>query len=184
MHKSLKYCVYEKKKIRRLDNSIYLVGELFEIIYSKYVQKLQKPRSNKRTSVIFKNHNLCLARLDDFKIQPQKNSTSFTVTNLKSNYEYTITLSDWPQHECYLVCVRCVFCVHTFLCSCSDHQFKGIFCIHLHMLSTIKDQLPLFSKPINKRLNIMNRLLANVTVQIPNEFPSTHLNLKMKIMMI
>lgn len=164
MHKALKYCIYEKKKIRRLDHSINLVNELFSVINSKYVQKLTKPRSNKHTSLINKQHTLSISLLKDFEIRRREDSTSFVVTNLKSNLEYLITLSEWNQHECYLVCVRCAFCVHTFLCSCNDHRFKGIFCIHLHMLCTVKDQLPSFQPPINKRLMILNRLMANTTI--------------------
>lgn len=124
------------------------------------MKKLKKPASNKKTAEIFKNHNLSLKQSSNFRIEQRSDSTCFVVTNLETKAEYNITLSDWGQHECYLLCVLCRFCVHTFLCSCNDHRFKGIFCVHLHFLLTVKEQLPFFEKPINKRLEILDRLLA------------------------
>ena len=163
MHKSLKYCVYEKKKIRRLDHAIYLVDELFQIIHSKYLQKLNKPTANKKTAVIFKRHKQCLSDFNDFKIERQPDFASFIVTNLKTNMQYNVTLSEWGRHECYLVCIYCGFCTHTFHCSCNEHQFKGSLCIHLHLFSTVKNQLPAFEKPINKRLELFYRFSTDTT---------------------
>ena len=84
MHKSLKYCMFEKKKIRRLDHSIDLVMKLFKDIYGRYMQKLQKPAANKQTAIIFKNHNYSVTNINDFNIT-QPDPTSFVVTNLKTN---------------------------------------------------------------------------------------------------
>ena len=74
-------------------------------------------------------------------------------------------MTDCGSHECQLTCVRCGFCVHSFLCNCNEHQHKGNFCIHLHLLSNIKQQLPFFEKPINKRLDIYNRLKEKKTIE-------------------
>ena len=56
MHKTLKYCVFEKKSIRRLDRAIYLVTVLFDQIYAKFERMFVKPTATKDTSCIFKIH--------------------------------------------------------------------------------------------------------------------------------
>ena len=165
MHKSLKYCMFEKKKIRRLDHSIDLVLKLFEDVYGRYMQRLHKPGSNKRTATIFKNHNFAIQNVEEFTIAKQADSESFVVTNLRTNAEYKITLANTASHECYLTCVRCGFCLHTFYCNCNDHQHKGNFCIHLHLLSTAKCELPSFEQPVSKRLTIYNRLKRKETAE-------------------
>lgn len=85
MHKALKYCVYEKKVIRRLDHSIHLVAVLFKDIYSEYTQRIRKPCANKKTSVCFKNHKLSLSQSDDFAVSKCPNSEMFIVKDLKKD---------------------------------------------------------------------------------------------------
>lgn len=150
MHKTLKYCVYEKKVIRRLDHSIHLVTVLFNDIHSEYMQKIRKPCANRKTSAIFKNHKLCLKESANLLVNKEPDSEKFIVEDTKNSRKYEITLSDSKSHNCNLACVHCGFCVHTFICSCSENSIKGAFCIHLHRLSLISESLPKFERPINK----------------------------------
>lgn len=151
MHHTLKYCVYEKKKIRRLDHSIHLITQFFEDLHTDYTLYLEKPKATPRTSKIFKNHLKSEAEMKNFKVE--KGSSGFTITEITKNTEYHIILAVPTAHECYLACSYCGFCVHTFRCSCNNNKFHGDFCVHLHFLSTFRNLLPSFELPINAQIS-------------------------------
>ena len=174
MHKTLKYCTFEKKKIRRLDNSIHLVTRLFTEICNEYQLKLCKPRFNRKTSDIFRNHQRSREdqKRETFKVE-KVDSTTLIVKNL-SKHEYKIVLAEPAEHECYLACVWCGFCVHTFQCSCFEKSSKGSFCVHLHMLSTVHELLPPFEKPTNRHFDFVYKVVqsSNPTQKLCTLFPS------------
>lgn len=150
MHKTLKYCVYEKKRIRRLDHSIHLITQFFENLHTDYTLYLEKPTATPKTSKIFKNHLKSETELEHFKIE--QNSLGIIVIDSKKKAEYQIILAVPKAHECYLACGYCGFCVHNFRCSCNNNRFHGDFCIHLHLLSSFRHLLPPFELPINAQI--------------------------------
>lgn len=175
MHKTLKYCVYEKKVIRRLDHSIFLVTVLFNDIYGDYLQKSCKPSSNKKTAAIFKNHQLSLKSAKDFTVEKDPDLEGLIVKDLNSSCDYKISLSETRSHECYLACVQCGFCLHTFKCSCRENISKGQFCIHLHMLSSVPSLLPNFERPINRQFDFFykNEKQNKSSLVISNEIETS-----------
>ena len=151
MHRTLKYCVYEKKKIRRLDHSIHLITQFFHNLYTDYNLYLDKPTATPNTSKIFKNHLKSVAEVKNFKIE--KNSSGLVVIQTKENTSFQVILAETKAHKCYLACACCGFCIHTFRCSCNSNKFHGEFCIHLHFLSTVRSLLPSFELPINAQIS-------------------------------
>lgn len=151
MHRTLKYCVYEKKKIRRLDHSIHLITQFFHNLYTDYSLYLDKPTATPRTSKIFKNHLKSENELQNFKIE--KNLSGLVITETKENKSYQIILAVSKAHKCYLACAYCEYCIHNFRCSCNANKFHGEFCVHLHFLSTVRNLLPEFEPPINAQIN-------------------------------
>ena len=180
MHKTLKYCTFEKKKIRRLDHALHLVTKLFSDINNDYQLKLRKPRSNGKTTLIFQNHKKSQeeGKKGIWKVEKINDSTNLIVKDSKNQYK--ISLEEPSAHECHLACVWCGFCVHTFHCSCQENCSKGSFCIHLHMLSTKPELLPHFEKPINRHFvffenfvrSSSERLIKNIANTIPTSKPT------------
>lgn len=176
MHKTLKYCTFEKKKIRRLDHAVHLVTKLFSDIYNDYQLKLRKPCSNPKTTLIFQNHKK--SQEEDkkgiWKVEKMTDSNNLIVKDSKNEYE--ISLEEPSAHECHLACVWCGFCVHTFHCSCQENCSKGSFCIHLHMLSTKPELLPQFEKPINRHFVFFEKIVRSsderLIKNIDNTFPT------------
>lgn len=160
MHKVLKYCVYEKKRIRRVDNCIHLVTKLFNNNHSEYLQKLKKPRCNQITSQIptssvVKNKSL-------FNVI--KEGDQFIVHDLKNNDTHKVDLMTVDSHECHLVCLQCGFWNHNFKCNCIENQNGGIFCHHIHSVGLYPEILPSFGRPENKKLNIFETIKFNTNV--------------------
>ena len=168
MHRTLKYCVFEKKSIRRMDRAIFLITVLFDEIYSKFDRMLIKPTSTKKSSRIFKLHEGSVAESKNFLIEKsfdEKGSDVFVVKHISSNKSYTFTPGFLDKHRCHLNCKMCWFCIPTFKCSCHLNRHKGEFCSHLHLLSTMKHLLPQFDLPDNpffkfceKRMQILIRV--------------------------
>ena len=68
MHKTLKYSVYQKKKIRRMDHAIHLITEMFDGIYSNYLSRLKKPTADKKSAKVFKTHKESLKAAGQFQV--------------------------------------------------------------------------------------------------------------------
>lgn len=162
MHKNLKYFVYEKKKIRRLDYSIHLINQFFDDLHISLSLNLLKPRSNQRTAKIFKNHQSCLKGIKDGNFTIEKMGDYFIVGDVQKKLNYEITLSFSKAHTCGFVCLHCKFCLHNFRCTCSGNMFSQEFCVHLHTLSTVLHLLPNFERPINQRLTYFNSVVRGL----------------------
>lgn len=100
MHRTLKYCVFEKKAIRRLDRAIYLVTVLFDQIYTKFEQMLIKPSATKETSRIFKLHGKSVTEVKNYTIE-KSYENEFLVKSNSEDKSYTITLSYPGPHPCH-----------------------------------------------------------------------------------
>ena len=99
MHKTLKYCVYEKKKIRRLDHAIFLITTMFDSIYGTYLSKLRKPVADRKSAKVFKGYKSSLLLAKQYKVT--KDVEVLKVKNLKSNLSYDIVLIHGEAHECH-----------------------------------------------------------------------------------
>ena len=154
-------------KVRRLDHSIHLITEFFQNLHTDFTLYLDKPMATPRTSLIFKNHQKSEANIKNFKIE--KHPSSLTVIDMTKNIKYDIILAVPTKHECYSVCGYCGFCVHTFRCSCNENKFHGHFCVHLHVLSSVRHLLPHFEQPINAQITFFKSVGIYSTPSIDNE---------------
>ena len=136
MHKTLKYCVFEKKSIRRMDRAIYFLTSLFEQINAKFERMLVKPSGTRRSAQIFKLHGQSVSGANDFLIN-KSSENEFIVKQISKDESVTVVLNHPGKHPCHLLCKICKFCVHTFKCSCFLNRYKGEFCVHLHLISTV-----------------------------------------------
>ena len=161
MHKTLKYCVFEKKAVRRLDHAIYLVSVLFDQIYGKYRRMLIKPCATKRTAQIFKMHMQSKGKVNQFTIERGSSLDQLIVKDKSTSESYKINLNYPGKHECNLVCKSCKYCIDTFICSCRANKNKGEFCVHLHLISTVPKLLPKFELPDCRFFKYLNLIKAN-----------------------
>ena len=161
MHKVLKYCVFEKKSIRRLDHAIHLVTILFGQIFGKYERMLVKPCSTKNTSQIFNLHQESKQQINHFTVERGLSPDQLIVKEKSSGNSFEINLNFPGKHECNLVCKTCKFCIDTFICSCRKNKSKGQFCIHLHLISTKPDLLPIFEQPECRFFKYLDQMKSN-----------------------
>ena len=160
MHKTLKYSVFEKKSIRRMDRAIYLVSVCFDEMYAKFERMLVKPTATRKTSDIFRFHKKSLSENENFLIE-KVSEFEFIVKHKTDKSTFQLKLNHPGKHPCHLLCKMCKFCIHTFICSCRDNRYKGQFCIHLHLLSTAQHLLPKYELPDHPFFNFLNSLNLN-----------------------
>jgi hypothetical protein len=138
MHRTIKEFYCHGKKIKRLDKMIYILQKFVrDCLYDQLIIQ-HKGKISTKISDIRKKH-LVSTTLDASKIIEYENG--WTCPSFSSSEMYFIqrnTQQICDKRECYLKCVTCSHCIHSFNCTCIDNAVKWNMCKHIHLLCQSK----------------------------------------------
>lgn len=130
MHKTIKYCYLEAKKIKRLDKGIFAIISYIRNKIIERIIKNTKGLSSNHISEIDKRHHKSIS--SNFEIEVMYNDL-WRVDDKTNKKVYTIARKIDPASSCCkLICKMCNICVHTYQCNCVDYCIRYTICKHIH----------------------------------------------------
>lgn len=127
MHKIVKYLYLEGKKVRHLDEGLYMV---LNSIRDKVVDRIIKNTEEENTryiQIIAKHHRLSLSA--EYSIDVSSNDKMYKVHDDTNHY---IVKRILENPCCKTMCLYCYLCIHCYTCECTDYIIQHTICKHIH----------------------------------------------------
>ena len=134
VHKIIKLDIFNGRVVKRLDKTIKLILDYLDDKQHDQLVKQYKGKNTKRSTVIWKNHQVTIKRFNNYQIEPIGGNFILKST---SGRQYTVGLKEGgcSYQECGLQCNKCNICLHTITYSCYDSATLFEMCIHCHVLA-------------------------------------------------
>lgn len=130
MHRVLKQVYFEGRKIKRLDQAIYLLlkmnrDRIFDratnLVMNADTHTLRTIRQRHKAGQLIQRECVSLINPSTYMVTSQTDKSNlYTVTKLKDDC------------NCNLRCLLCNICVHSFTCACLNNSIQGHICKHIH----------------------------------------------------
>lgn len=156
MHRTIKEIYCNKRKVKRLDNMLYI---LQKFVRDRLFDQLIIHHKGKITSKIKdlrKRHKASL-ELNPAIIVDTENG--WLCQSTSSSDAYFISCNDsFKDCDCHLKCLECNNCIHRFTCTCIDNSVQWNMCKHIHLLCRTK-----FDKTVSRDGNLSSIILEDNT---------------------
>ncbi|XP_034236338.1 uncharacterized protein LOC117642361 [Thrips palmi] len=145
LHKKLKYCHFDGKANRRMDNCIAALLKLSKNLMFERLIRHHKQKPTSRMLAITESHKKS-AEIKPDAIE-QVHDAEWRVKSQSSlRGPYAVTLNEDQCEGCPLQCPICQICVHQVSCTCENHLIGLNICKHIHAVIghyKLKSQTPI-----------------------------------------
>ena len=124
---------------KNVDHLYRCLLNLLKFVRDRTFERARKQAMGKptmRQENIYERHRLSL-KLQVEHVQETESSSIFKVMSSNDNntmYEVSIIAEKCPETSCFLKCIDCGVCIHTFMCSCPDSLVLNNMCKHIHLV--------------------------------------------------
>ena len=134
-HRSFKYKYLGGKANKRVDKCVFSLLKFIRDKTFERAGKLTMAKPTKRQQNIYERRQASLKLSTDL-VHKADDDSNYVVKSAGGKCEYNVIVINDTCNEssCYLKCVDCGVCMHTFMCNCPDSLVLNNMCKHIHLV--------------------------------------------------
>ena len=132
LHKTIKHFYLQGRKCKCLDKTINALITLVRDKNFERVIKFEKHKRSEKIQKIINSHSRAQS-ISENSIKLKSENQWYVTSTRDTEHTYIVEkVENNCTNHCELKCQKCMFCVHSFKCSCSDNVINYNMCKHIH----------------------------------------------------